>query len=254
MATQFISSNKNFKRLFDAPLDPTLSWESESALREYLNDPTCYVDQIVGCLGKAYIIVEVDGAKDIQEIGTISADNGRIYVGDSEPSGEEDVWIDTSESDESYIDDLESAIIEEFRSVFKNLQSQITELKQKNYELEARVAYLEEYGGGNSGGNGGGTETPDDGTDGNIILTFEDGSILTFEDGSILTFEGSNSESISNNNIMTFEDGSILTFEDGSILTFEGSNSASTSNDNIMTFESGESLTFEDNSIMIFEK
>ena len=232
--------------MFDAPLDPTLSWESESALREYLNDPTCYVDQIVGCLGKAYIIVEVDGAKDIQEIGTISADNGRIYVGDSEPSGEEDVWIDTSESDESYIDDLESAIIEEFRSVFKNLQSQITELKQKNYELEARVAYLEEYGGGNSGGNGGGTETPDDGTDGNIILTFEDGSILTFE--------GSNSESISNNNIMTFEDGSILTFEDGSILTFEGSNSASTSNDNIMTFESGESLTFEDNSIMIFEK
>ena len=213
MATQFISTNKNYKRLFNAPLDPTLSWDSESALREYLNDPTCYVDQIVGCLGKAYIIVEIDGVKDIQEIGTVSANDGRIYIGDTEPEGEEDVWIDMSDLSGDYINNIESAVIEEFRSVFKNLQSQIIELKQKNYELESRIAYIEENGGGNSGGNGGGAETPDDGTGGNIILTFEDGSILTFE--------GSNSESISNDNIMTFESGETLTFEDNSIMIFE---------------------------------
>lgn len=196
MATQFISTNKNYKRLFNAPLDPTLSWDSESALREYLNDPTCYVDQIVGCLGKAYIIVEIDGVKDIQEIGTVSANDGRIYIGDTEPEGEEDVWIDMSDLSGDYINNIESAVIEEFRSVFKNLQSQIIELKQKNYELESRIAYIEENGGGNSGGssgggNTGGTDKPDN-SYGDAILTLEDGSILTFEDGSIMTFESTN--------------------------------------------------------------
>lgn len=191
MATQFISTNKNYKRLFNAPLDPTLTWENQTALRNYLNDPTCYVNQIVGCSGKAYIVIEKNGVKDIKEIGTIKSSDGsvvceldsQIFVGDTEPTDDEIVWIDTSDSDEEYSGNISDLVIEEFREIFKNLNNEITRLKEKNYELEARIIYLENNGGG---GVSGGDNTSDD-----IILTLEDGSVLTFEDGSILTLEGS---------------------------------------------------------------
>ena len=57
------------------------------------------------------------------------------------------------------------------------MQEQIASLKAKNSELEARIYYLELYGGGNSGITNG------------DILVLEDKTILTLEDGTILTFE-----------------------------------------------------------------
>ena len=54
---------------------------------------------------------------------------------------------------------------------------QIASLKAKNSELEARIYYLEMYGGGNSGVTNG------------DILVLEDKTILTLEDGTVLTFE-----------------------------------------------------------------
>ena len=67
MATQFISTNKNYKRLYNAPLDPSLVWDDINELREYLKDPTCYLNMIVGCSGKAYIIVEKNGVKGVSD-------------------------------------------------------------------------------------------------------------------------------------------------------------------------------------------
>ena len=74
MAAQFISTNKNYKRLYDAPIDPSLVWDDISKLREYLDDPTCYLDMIVGCNGNAYIVVENNGVKDLKLIGTVNSD------------------------------------------------------------------------------------------------------------------------------------------------------------------------------------
>lgn len=194
MVTPFISTNKNYKRLFDAPLDSTLTWESESALREYLNDPTCYVNQIVGCLGKAYIVVEENGTKNIKEIGTLDENNNivskiekQLLIGTTSPVGEEIVWIDISNINNGYTGNINELVINEFREMFNRLQVQITELKQKNYELETRIEIIE-----TNGGTGGGSTPEIPSTTNDTLLTFEDGSILTFEDGSILIFEKSN--------------------------------------------------------------
>ena len=68
-------------------------------------------------------------------------------------------------------------VLDEFRSIFSTMQEQITALRVKNSELEARIYYLELYGGGNSGVTNG------------DILMLEDKTILTLEDGTVLTFE-----------------------------------------------------------------
>lgn len=63
MTVQFISTNKNYKRLYPEPLDPSISFNTEDELLNYLNDPTCYLNQIIGCKGKAYIVYEDNGVK-----------------------------------------------------------------------------------------------------------------------------------------------------------------------------------------------
>lgn len=77
MSVQFISTNKNYKRLYASPLDPSISWNTEEEMLNYLTDPTCYANQIMGCNGRAYIVVEVDGVKSVREIGD-SKDSGNI--------------------------------------------------------------------------------------------------------------------------------------------------------------------------------
>ena len=73
--------------------------------------------------------------------------------------------------------DVSDLVLDEFRNIFSTMQEQIASLKLKNTELEARIYYLEMYGGGNSGVTNG------------DILVLEDKTILTLEDGTILTFE-----------------------------------------------------------------
>lgn len=104
MATQFISTNKNYKRLYGSPLDPSLVWDDISKLHEYLNDPTCYTNMIVGCSGKAYIVVEKNGVKDLEVIGNTS--------------------------------DL---IIEEFRENFRTMDEEIQNLKDRVLYLESQL-------------------------------------------------------------------------------------------------------------------
>ena len=175
MATQFISTNKNYKRLYNEPLDPSLVWNDISKLREYLNDPTCYLDMIVGCNGNAYIVVEKNGVKDLKLIGTINSDgtiNSNLYIGSEEPTDDEIiVWIDTSDAEEGYTGNISDSIINEFREIFKATNEEIKRLKD-------RVSYLEAYLG--SGG-----EIP---TTNNIIPVYGDNTILVTEDDMVITY------------------------------------------------------------------
>ena len=198
MATQFISTNKNYKRLYNEPLDPSLVWDDISKLREYLNDPTCYLDMIVGCNGNAYIVVEKNGVKDLKLIGTINSDgtiNSNLYIGSEEPTDDKTiVWIDTSDAEEGYTGNISDSIINEFREIFKATNEEIERLKD-------RVSYLEAYLG--SGG-----EIP---TTNNIIPVYGNNTILVTENDEIIIYSGSGSVEPTVNNILpVYENNTVL--------------------------------------------
>lgn len=207
MATQFISTNKNYKRLYNAPLDPSLVWDNMSELREYLKDPTCYLNMIVGCSGKAYIVVEKNGVKDLEPVGTVSGEgtiNGSLYIGSEEPTEDTMVWIDTSDVEEGYASNIPDLIINEFREIFKTMNEEIAKLKD-------RVLYLETHGVDISTNKG--------------VLIDENANILTFEDGSIMCFEntsldGEVEEPTTNNIIPVYGDNTILVAEDSKIIIY----------------------------------
>ena len=131
------------------------------------------------------IDVELSNGKDVDTVllnhiknhptGGVATAN--VHVGDNPPINDDlQAWIDISD-DEEITKDISDSVLDEFRNIFNSMQEQISSLKLKNTELEARIYYLETYGGGNSGV-----------TNGNILI-LEDKTILTLEDGTILTFE-----------------------------------------------------------------
>ena len=108
-----------------------------------------------------------------------------VHIGVNEPIDENiTLWIDTS-SNQITSSEISDLIINELRNIITSLQNEVNQLKGKISEHEARILYLEIYGG--NGGSGG--DAPD--TSENLILTLEDGTILTFEDGSEMIFEDS---------------------------------------------------------------
>ena len=128
--------------------------------------------------------VELSDGRDVDKVlldhinnhpvGGVATAN--VHVGESSPSNEDlQAWIDTSDNEE-ITQDISDSVLDEFRSIFNAMQEQISTLKAKSTELEARIYYLEIYGGGSSPTNG-------------DILVLEDKTILTLEDGTILTFE-----------------------------------------------------------------
>ena len=208
MATQFISTNKNYKRLYNEPLDPSLVWDDISKLREYLNDPTCYLDMIVGCNGNAYIVVEKNGVKDLKLIGTINSDgtiNSSLYVGNEEPTDDGIIaWIDTSNAEEGYTGNISDSIINEFREIFKATNEEIERLKD-------RVSYLEAYL-----GSGGGIPTTN-----NVIPVYGDNTILVTENDEIIIYSGSGSvEPIANNILPVYENNTVLVTEDNMAIIY----------------------------------
>lgn len=67
-----LSATKQFKRLFKGPLDPSLSWDTLAELEEYLNDPTCPANLVVGAAGRAYITyIDDKGNMALSELGAI---------------------------------------------------------------------------------------------------------------------------------------------------------------------------------------
>ena len=207
MSIQYISTNKNYKRLYDAPIDPSLVWDNITELRNYLNDPTCYSNMIVGCNGKAYIVVEKNGVKDIKPIGTISSGgtvNSNLYVGSEEPIDDGIIaWIDTSEVEEGYTGNISDLIIDEFREIFKTMNEEIEKLKD-------RVLYLETYL------NSGGVKPT-----GNIIVVYKDNTILVTEDGKIIVYFGNESVKPTTNNIIpVYGDSTILVTKNDEIIVY----------------------------------
>ena len=131
------------------------------------------------------IDVELSSGKDVESVlidhienhpasGTVTTN---VHVSNNPPENESlTAWIDTSD-DEEFMKNVSDLVLDEFRSIFSTMQEQITALRVKNSELEARIYYLELYGSGNSGV-----------TNGNILV-LEDSTVLTLEDGTVLTFE-----------------------------------------------------------------
>ena len=64
----FLSTNKNYKRLYSAPLDVTSVFDTKSELDEYLNNPTAYVGQVISCK-ETDLVYLIKSDKTLLEIG-----------------------------------------------------------------------------------------------------------------------------------------------------------------------------------------
>ena len=229
----FLSTNKQFKRLYPASLDGTDTWDSYEELVAYAASPTSYVNQIIGCEGRAYIIrLNESGEKEVHPLMDGEANMYGFHIGPEAPEDTSLIWIDTS--DEVIGTSFDSQVLDEFRAAYAFLQKQIDDLKASNSQLKSentllknRVDELEEKI--NSGWQPSGPTGP---TGPVVTDTFEflleDGSgSLSLEDGSgVLIMEngptgptGPTGETV--NNAMLLENGDILLTENGEYFIYE---------------------------------
>ena len=229
----FLSTNKQFKRLYPASLDDTETWDSYEELVAYATSPTSYVNQIIGCEGKAYIIrLNESGEKEVHPLMDGEASMFGFHIGPEAPEDTSLIWIDTS--DEVIGTSFDSQVLDEFRAAYAFLQKQIDDLKASNSQLKSentllknRVDELEEKI--NSGWQPSGPTGP---TGPVVTDTFEflleDGSgSLSLEDGSgVLIMEngptgptGPTGETV--NNAMLLENGDILLTENSEYFIYE---------------------------------
>ena len=229
----FLSTNKQFKRLYPASLDGTDTWDSYDELVAYAASPTSYVNQIIGCEGRAYIIrLNESGEKEVHPLMDGEANMYGFHIGPEAPEDTSLIWIDTS--DEVIGTSFDSQVLDEFRAAYAFLQKQIDDLKTSNSQLKSentllknRVDELEEKI--NSGWQPSGPTGP---TGPVVTDTFEflleDGSgSLSLEDGSgVLIMEngptgptGPTGETV--NNAMLLENGDILLTENSEYFIYE---------------------------------
>ena len=223
----FLSTNKQFKRLYPASLDGTDTWDSYEELVAYAASPTSYVNQIIGCEGRAYIIrLNESGEKEVHPLMDGEASMFGFHIGPEAPEDTSLIWIDTS--DDVIGTSFDSQVLDEFRAAYAFLQKQIDDLKASNSQLKSentllknRVDELEEKI--NSGWQPTGPTGPV------VTDTFEflleDGSgSLSLEDGSgVLIMEngptGPTGETV--NNAMLLENGDILLTENSEYFIYE---------------------------------
>ena len=229
----FLSTNKQFKRLYPASLDDTETWDSYEELVAYATSPTSYVNQIIGCEGRAYIIrLNESGEKEVHPLMDGEASMFGFHIGPEAPEDTSLIWIDTS--DEVIGTSFDSQVLDEFRASYAFLQKQIddlktsnSQLKEKNNLLKNRVDELEEKI--NSGWQPTGPTGPTGPVEtDNFEFLLEDGSgSLSLEDGSgVLIMEngstgptGPTGETV--NNAMLLENGDILLTENGEYFIYE---------------------------------
>ena len=259
----FLSTNKQFKRLYPASLDGTDTWDSYEELVAYAASPTSYVNQIIGCEGRAYIIrLNESGEKEVHPLMDGEASMFGFHIGPEAPEDTSLIWIDTS--DDVIGTSFDSQVLDEFRAAYAFLQKQIDDLKASNSQLKSentllknRVDALEEKI--NSGWQPSGPTGPV------VIDTFEflleDGSgSLSLEDGSgVLIMEnGQDGPTVDTDNFgFLLEDGSgSLSLEDGSgVLIMENGQDGPTGEtvDNTMLLENGDILLTEKGEYFIYE-
>ena len=226
----FLSTNKQFKRLYPASLDGTDTWDSYEELVAYATSPTSYVNQIIGCEGKAYIIrLNESGEKEVHPLMDGEANMYGFHIGPEAPEDTSLIWIDTS--DEVIGTSFDSQVLDEFRAAYAFLQKQIDDLKASNSQLKSentllknRVDELEEKI--NSGWQPSGPTGPTGPVDTDSFeFLLEDGSgSLSLEDGSgVLIMEngqdGPTGETV--DNAMLLENGDILLTENGEYFIYE---------------------------------
>lgn len=93
----FLSTNKNYKRLYSAPLDTTSVFNTKAELDIYVASPTSYIGQVITCIeeNKVYFI---DSKSALKEIGKVTAEEV-IYDGTivySPSSDEYSYWDSTN--------------------------------------------------------------------------------------------------------------------------------------------------------------
>ena len=226
----FLSTNKQFKRLYPASLDDTETWDSYEELVAYATSPTSYVNQIIGCEGRAYIIrLNESGEKEVHPLMDGEANMYGFHIGPEAPEDTSLIWIDTS--DEVIGTSFDSQVLDEFRAAYAFLQKQIDDLKASNSQLKSenallknRVDELEEKI--NSGWQPTGPTGPTGPVEtDNFEFLLEDGSgSLSLEDGSgVLIMEngqdGPTGETVEN--AMLLENGDILLTENGEYFIYE---------------------------------
>lgn len=279
---KFLSINKQFRRLFDKPIDPTMTWDSLSDLEAYVSSPTSYLNQIVGCSGKAYIIVEKNGEKALLEIGTVNSSQGggntgsgsggntgnieipdniiEILNGKADKNHKHkmtDIEIDentlvvagyhigpTPPKNTSYlwIDTSETTIDQSFDSIVMD------EIRNIISSLKNEIKELKEeveYLKQNGGGSVIPPIIPDD--DINNYILFEDGEEIFTESGENLLLEININNKIDN---LITEMGEELITEDGISLISETSIAQVI---NKLLTENNEDLMTEDNNVFILE-
>ena len=229
----FLSTNKQFKRLYPASLDGTDTWDSYEELVAYAASPTSYVNQIIGCEGRAYIIrLNESGEKEVHPLMDGEASMFGFHIGPEAPEDTSLIWIDTS--DDVIGTSFDSQVLDEFRAAYAFLQKQIDDLKASNSQLKSenallknRVDELEEKI--NSGWQPTGPTGPTGPVDTDSFeFLLEDGSgSLSLEDGSgVLIMEngptgptGPTGETV--NNAMLLENGDILLTENSEYFIYE---------------------------------
>ena len=226
----FLSTNKQFKRLYPASLDGTDTWDSYEELVAYAASPTSYVNQIIGCEGRAYIIrLNESGEKEVHPLMDGEASMFGFHIGPEAPEDTSLIWIDTS--DDVIGTSFDSQVLDEFRAAYAFLQKQIDDLKASNSQLKSentllknRLDALEEKI--NSGWQPTGPTGPTGPVDTDSFeFLLEDGSgSLSLEDGSgVLIMEngqdGPTGETV--DNAMLLENGDILLTENGEYFIYE---------------------------------
>ena len=226
----FLSTNKQFKRLYPTSLDDTDTWDSYEELVAYATSPTSYVNQIIGCEGRAYIIrLNESGEKEVHPLMDGEASMFGFHIGPEAPEDTSLIWIDTS--DDVIGTSFDSQVLDEFRAAYAFLQKQIDDLKASNSQLKSentllknRVDELEEKI--NSGWQPTGPTGPTGPIDTDSFeFLLEDGSgSLSLEDGSgVLIMEngqdGPTGETV--DNTMLLENGDILLTENGEYFIYE---------------------------------
>ena len=229
----FLSTNKQFKRLYPASLDGTDTWDSYDELVAYAASPTSYVNQIIGCEGKAYIIrLNESGEKEVHPLMDGEASKFGFHIGPEAPEDTSLIWIDTS--DDVIGTSFDSQVLDEFRAAYAFLQKQIDDLKASNSQLKSentllknRVDELEKKinSGWQPTGPTGPTGPIDTDSfeflleDGSGSLSLEDGSgVLIMENGSTGP-TGPTGETV--NNAMLLENGDILLTENSEYFIYE---------------------------------
>ena len=226
----FLSTNKQFKRLYPASLDDTETWDSYEELVAYAASPTSYVNQIIGCEGRAYIIrLNESGEKEVHPLMDGEASMFGFHIGPEAPEDTSLIWIDTS--DDVIGTSFDSQVLDEFRAAHTFLQKQIDDLKASNSQLKSenallknRLDELEEKI--NSGWQPSGPTGPTGPIDTDSFeFLLEDGSgSLSLEDGSgVLIMENGQDGPIGEtvDNAMLLENRDILLTENGEYFIYE---------------------------------